>query len=57
MLLILKAIPDLLGNVGHLVFNRTVLPKAFLLLSDDVVFLQVPYQARRVLVNQSVSLL
>ena len=45
MLFILKAILDLLGNVGHLVFSITVLPKACLLWSDDVVLLQVPCQA------------
>ena len=44
MLFILKAILDLLGNVDHLVFSRTVLPKACLLWSDDVL-LQVPRQA------------
>ena len=44
MLFILKAILNLLGNVGHLVFSGTVLPKACLLWSDDVL-LQVPYQA------------
>ena len=45
MLFILKAILDLLGNLGHLVFSGTVLLKACLLWSDDVVLLQVPYQA------------
>ena len=45
MLFILKGIIDLLGNVGHLVFSRTVLPKACLLWSDGIVLLQVPYQA------------
>ena len=44
MLFILKAILNLLGNVGHLVFSGTVLLKACLLLSDNVVFLWVPYQ-------------
>ena len=39
MLFILKAVLDLLGNVGHLVFSRMVLPKACLLWSDDVVLL------------------
>ena len=45
MLFILEAILDLLGNVGYLVLSGTVLPKARLLWSDDVVLLQVPYQA------------
>ena len=45
MLFILEAILDLLGNVGHLVLSGMVLPKACLLWSDDVVLLQVPYQA------------
>ena len=45
MLFILEAILDLLGNVGHLVLSGTVLPKTCLFWSDDVVLLQVPYQA------------
>ena len=45
MLFIPKIILDLLGNVDRLVFGRTVLPKACLLWSDEVVLLPVPYQA------------
>ena len=45
MLFILEAILNLLGNVHHLVLNGMVLLKACLLWSNDVVLLQVPYQA------------
>ena len=44
MLFILKANLGLLGNVGYLVFNRTILPKTCPLWSDDDL-LHVSYQA------------
>ena len=42
--LFLLAILNILGNLGHQVFSGTVLLKACLLLSDDVVHGQMPYQ-------------